>query len=262
MSRVKVSLIQGSAGRRDQYGWAEKSALIVVDGLARTLGNDDLVATAWSAAVKAGYDYGVPHPEIPELYLLGELSLNVVASDRVEIACTYKRSSAEEDPDYVGIRGDIVLVQEQTHKDRDGVDLFTKYKRDAASNFKIQLGRVDIWQPCRTLEFSKTLTVSPVPYAETLVGHTNAAAFQGMVAHHWLCMGCTFNSPDTGKTWETAFKFAGHWNSWKYIIYYLLDGGKTPGNYNADYQYGQCVRTIEVYGDADFASLGLPDVSS
>ena len=262
MSRVKVSLINGTAGRRDQYGWAEKSALIVVDGLARTLGNDDLVGSAWSAAVKAGYDYGVPHPEIADLYLLGELSLNVVASDRVEIACTYKRPEEGEDPDYVGIRGDIVLVQERTNKDHAGDDIFTKWKPDATRDQKIQTGMVDVWRPCRTLEFSKTLTVSPVPYAETLVGYTNAAAFQGMVTHHWLCMGCTFNSPDTGKTWETAFKFAGHWNLWKQTIYYLLQGGAIPENYNESYQNGQCVRTIEVYGAADFASLGLPDVST
>ena len=255
-------LVAGSTGVRDAYGWREKAATVLVEGLSRTVTKDDLVFDAYTQMAADGFDYGDPHPEDAALKIFGDMSFTVMSTSAVEIGVTYRRPEPGDDPTYVAVRGDMVLVQERTNKDKNNADLVTEWKPDATRTAKTQTGMVDVWRPSHTMEFSKPLSVCPITIAKTIIGFTNSDTFQGDAAGFWLCMGCGYASPDGGTTWETAFRFARNARLWKQTIYYILDNGKPPANYDAGYQNGKCLQEIEVYDSVAFAALGLPDMTA
>jgi len=261
MANVMFGLKIGSKGHLDRYGWAEKQALLKVTGLGFVSGKDDLCYKAVLAIDAAGYTYGSVHPTVDTLFMLGPRTCRVISSSAVDVEVTYRRKE-KADPDYVDIRGDIVLVQERTNKDKDGNDIVLEWKPEAARTAKTQTGMIDRWLPSMSLEFSKTIETNPAPVAKTLVGFLNGGTFQGDEPGQWLCMGCPFHSPDGGVHWETSFKFAHNDYGWKQTVYYILDSGRPPANYNAAYNEGKTVKTIEVYGEADFDQLGLPNAMS
>lgn len=259
MATVKFGLKIGSKGHLDKYGWVEKQALLRVTGLTHASGHDDLCVHAIQALNAAGYEYGQVHPDVDTLFLLGQLSTRVVTSSSVDVEVTYRRMDKTH-PDYVDIRGDIVLVQERTNRDKDGNDIVLEWKPEAGRTAKTQTGVVDIWLPSQSLEFGRTLDVNPASLSKTLVGWLNSDPFQGDAAGFWLCMGFSFSSSDSGLHWETSVKFVRNANQWKQTIYYILESGRPPANYDADYNAGKAVKQVEVYGETNFAVLGLPNV--
>jgi len=261
MATVKFGLKVGSKGHLDRFGWAEKQALLKVTGLAFASGKDDLCYKAILAIEDAGYTYGSVHPTIDTLYMLGPRTCRVISSGVVDVEVTYRRKE-KSDPNYIDVRGDIVLVSERTNQDKDGNDIVLEWKPEAARTARTQTGMVDVLLPALSLEFSQTLQTNPAPVARGIVGYLNGDEFQGDPPGTWLCMGCPFHSPDGGANWETSFKFAHRGDGWKQTVYYILESGRPPANYNADYNAGKTVKTIEVYGETDYAKLGLPDVMS
>lgn len=259
MAIVKFALKIGSKGHLDKHGWAEKQAVLRVTNLSRTLGQDDLCYNAVLAIDNAGYTYGSQHPDISTLYMLGQRSCKVVTSSSVDVEVTYRRMDSTH-PNYVDIRGDNVLVQERTNKDKDGNDIVLEWKPEAGRTAKTQTGMVDIWLPSQSLEFGRTLDVNPASVSKSLVGKLNSDPFQGDAAGHWLCMGFPFSSSDSGLHWEASVKFVRNENQWKQTIYYILESGRPPANYDAAYNAGKSVKQVEVYGEADFGVLGLPSV--
>jgi hypothetical protein len=264
MPTVKFGLIDGSNAERDRDGWVSKEALLIVDGLTHTLGDDDLAAEALSALDNAGYTYGSAHPdssEYPNLKLLGPRRFTAVSSSRVEVACTYKRPDRD-DPNYVAIRGDVSLVKEKTNQDVDGEDLVLEWTPEAGRDAKRQTGTVDIWLPVRTLEFSKRLAVNPAPIAADIVGKVNSDTFQDAAAEYWLCMGLSFESPDGGVHWDTTMRFGHNPKKWRQTAYFVLDNGTIPDNWDNAANAGKTVKEIEVYDSAAFGALGLPNAMS
>lgn len=258
---AKVALVEGSTGVLDKYGWAEKQAVIRVMNTAYTVGQDDLLVNALAVAEAAGFTYGVVHPHIPNLYLLGERALKAINKTQVDIGVTYKRrESSKEDPNYIAIRGSATLVTEKTNKDYADDDIIVSWLPDEGEDEKFQTGTVDVQTPCFTLEFSKLLSVNPAWLGAALIGCTNVGTFQGNPPETWLCSGFDFSSPDGGIHWETTPKFVFNANKWRQTVYYTLETGKPPSNWNAAYNDGKTVKVIQVYGMTDFDVLGLPNV--
>ncbi len=262
---LHVCLVDGNTGRLDKSGWAEKQSIIRVSGLAHALGQDDLLINAIAAANAAGYTYGSEHPQLTRLYLLGDRTPKVLSSTSAEIEVLYRRNdvaypSAAINPDYVNVRGGVALVTEKTNLDSNGNPIITSWKAAANADAIPQAGFVDVQTPCPTLEFSKLLTVCPIQYALGIVGCTNHGLFQGYAAGFWLCTGADYATKDSGQTWETTFRFTWNAKQWKQTVYYQIDTGKPPPNWNADYNQGNTLQVIQVYADSDFDLLGLPNV--
>ncbi len=265
---IKVQLVDGNTGTLSGGRWIEKNQLLIISGMPWTLGQDDLLSNAEHALTDAGFTYGSAHPDIPGLYLYGDIALEVTAGrtpaegGNAVATLSYSRTNIVLGQfEQWAIRGSTVLVQEATNTDKTGAEIFSEWKKDAGATAIKQPGTVDIYLPTQSLSFSKGGYDSPVAHSKSLVGRTNSDTFQGDPAGHWLCMGCDYDSSDGGSLWDRSWQFARHPDKWKQTIYYIAEDGRPPANYNASYNSDKAVKLIEVYGSAAFGVLSLPTAS-
>ncbi len=261
-TRVITKLIDGNRGRMSGDDWIEKEQILVLTNLERTVGTDDLIAVAALEAVIAGYVDGEAHPDYPDIFLQGEREFTAINSHTVQVALNYSRRIVRLDPTYTGIRGDAVLVSERTNLDYLGSEIYTEWKRDAGATAIPQLGTVEKWLPSLSLEFSKSGYDCPLATAQQILGFTNADTFQGSPAGYWLCMAFPFSSPNSGIKWEWSIKFVWSSQQWQQKIYYIAENGKPPANWNAAYNAGKTVKSVQVYGRTNFGFLRLPNVKN
>jgi hypothetical protein len=260
MPTVDRDRFHGTA-RLDRSGWARKAERLFIRGLSGVLTADPVVVEAHRAMRDAGYTYGAAHPSIPDLYMLGEYEIEAHGDDSATVDLEYRRKERiEDDPTSIEVEGSESLVQEQTNQDADGEDIVVSRKPSADRAEKVQPVTVDVWRPVQTLRFRKVLETNPAPYARELIGRTNADTFQGDPPGLWLLKSFTFRSNDGGQSWDTSVELSRMPGGWKETVYYVMDGGRPPENFDAAYNDGLTVRTYEVYETGDFSVLGHPDV--
>lgn len=260
MAEIKRLDGVGHGGRIDGAGWVERSFPLIVSGLAPATG-PALLLDAYTALTLAGYDLNSEDTAIDGLYL-AELRPEAISKTAVRFGLTYRRKDATtRDPNHIRISGEVGAAREATNVDKDGNPLEVSWKPEDGRPAKSQMVTVEKWIPTTSLEFGFTaIADNPAPHATTYVGYTNSTSFQGDTAGYWLCVGIPFTSADGGNTWDFSIKMMRHPNAWKETIYYVQDGDRPPPNWNAGYNSGLTVKTVEVYGQVDFTSLGLPNV--
>lgn len=253
--------VNNNKGTREGGKWVEKSAILHVSGLMPvTDGSDVLLASAWAEIQTAGYGYGSVHPDYSGLYLLEPLEFSATSKTSVDVDVTYRRQQYTESS-YVNVRGGVSVVSEKTNKDKTGSVITVSYKENSTAAAVNQVGMVDVMIPAFALEFSKTQTANPVSTCLGKIGRVNSDTFQGAGAGYWLCADASFSTADGGSTWDVSFKFIYSNKKWQQTVYYVGETGRPPRDWNEDYN-SNCVKEVEVYGEAVFGTLGLPVATS
>jgi len=260
MSVIKIARVEGNAGRWGRGGWAEKRCQLLITGLAPQLSDDGLLAEAVSAMAGGGFAYGADHPSIIGLKLLGDVDLQAKTRSSVLANLTYKLPDEKDDENYIAVSGGSTLVGRQTNKDADGDEIVLEWQPSDERPVQRQTGMVEVLTPVETIEFSQTTTSNPAAAMRGYVGKTNNGTWQDDAAGIWLCMESRFASANGGRTWDRAMKFGRREDGWEVGTYFVLDNGKPPGNWDAQYNEGKTFKWITVYGEADFSALNLPEV--
>lgn len=255
MARVFLDRQNSNGGTKDQFGWVSKTGLIVIRDLAPTKNKDDLIVKAAKELSDAGYFYNSPHPDIETLFLTGEISFTARSSTQVTVSVTWnRREETEDDKINITIRGDTALVTEKTNMDVDGKELFVEWKRDANAIALRQPGEVDVNLIVETIEFGRPYAACPRNLANANVGKVSEDG-------KTLCTGFSYSLNEEKGQWDASIKFAINQCGWDKKIYYLMENGAPPKNYNAPYNKGLTVKEVKVYRRGSFAGLGLPGIA-
>ncbi len=204
-----------------------------------------------------------------ELWILGMLRDSVSIEERLsettfKVVVGYKKPDRQSNDD-VPLKAKRVsvsssLYQENTGKDRNGVDVFVvgiDGKRDYPQ------GGVPAFMPQKTIQITYEAEVAPADaLIDTYLGKINSLPWRGGDAGTWMCTQYSYNENELGR-FDITISCQYKSNGWLPVLYYVCDGedeanGKgSSGTIGQDGSGNPFTAVPQLYDYADFTGLDL-----
>ena len=254
MANIVFDAVADNTAELDARGYLKKTAKITISDLPDScLGRDDLIVRANSALKSAGFATGAAHPVISDLVLNASKQFTVLSRRVVEVLVTYTRAVDfdAQGKCLVGISGGCSISNEQTNLDKDGKEIYTEWRPDIMSDPRKQPAQVDCNIPISTKTYNLIYNQDPGEIAADNVGKVAPD-------RKTLCSGFSYSLDKANGWWEVSIEFSFHPVGWDKRIFYTLENGLPPTNYNEPYNRGKTVKTVKVLKEGSFSGLGLP----
>jgi hypothetical protein len=216
----------------------------------------------YEAYAAVGITYGQPHPKIPLLFCthIDVKPMNESAKTSAIVQATFTSLHR------LFVQVDIQTCEYQTTAvfDRDGKSKVVSYKDAAGTTFK-DYGQTKLFRSEVQICFTR---IERGNYAKSsdYVEHINSGDWQGKKKGQWRCIAADATSQFGGLRYERRYVFRFRERGWKSdpVIFINRRNGAIPTDIVVDPKKdeGNGFKRFDDYKEADFAGLGLPDVSA
>lgn len=211
---------------------------------------------AETACITAGIYIGAPLIGILPVMYCEEISTEPVTDkpDAVHLTAVFRSRL----PDNAGVPVWTIdisssLSQEQTSLDASGTFMKVPYNSEDAQPYSGTKSLPEV-----TITYSSDYSVCPMVIIATYAGTTNKTTWNGGAPGTWLCTGGTGRTCNLGIRYVTSLSFQYREQGWTQKGMWLdPDTQLLPD----DASEGNGYKTFTVQGEAEFHTLGLPEVA-
>ena len=223
--------------------------------------NDALTATGLPTL----YD---PHPTISGVFAQEIRAAPMgTKSDKIDLTVVWSNpelTTVEPDPvvDPGTIYTSAGLQEVETRFDKDGVQI--TLTRTVGADTETQTGIATLQIPVIIYGVQRRETGNPSLKARANIGRVNSLPIWGEDARRWLCTRLDGTSTDFGSTYTVNYEFqrsellryspTDTYSSWDALLVFEDDEGRPIENP----VFGESMKTVQIAGEVDFNTLGLP----